>query len=151
MSRKTNSSTTTSQHDHHKLCCLSQHPPGATVNSKVAGIRGGWKQIEVEASVLPEVMPDLPSIPVSPVTQWKHLLGLELVDPDYGTPDRVGMFLGGEVFIKAVLHGWRYGANGVPSAFNLEPALGGYSRVKQRARLCRAQTTFAVSPLMMTL
>ena len=60
--------------------------PRGTVSFKVAGVRGGGKQIEVEASVLPKVTADLPTIPVSPVAQWKHLSGLELADPDYGTP-----------------------------------------------------------------
>ena len=91
--------------------------PRGTVSFKVAGIRGGGKQIEVEASVLPKVTSDLPTIPVSPVTQWKHLSGLEFADPDYGTPARVDILLGGDVFSKAVLHGRRYGPTGAPSAF----------------------------------
>ena len=84
---------------------------------KVAGVRGGGKQIDVEAFVLPKVTADLPTIPVSPVTQWKHLLGLKLADPDYGTPARVDILLIGKVFSKAVLHGRRYGPTGAPSAF----------------------------------
>ena len=72
--------------------------PRGTVSFKVAGVQGGGKQIEVEASVLPKVTADLPTIPVSPVTQWKHLSGLELADPDYGTPARVDILLGGKVF-----------------------------------------------------
>ena len=71
----------------------------------------------MEASVLPKVTADLPTIPVSPVTQWKHLSGLEFADPDYGTPARVDILLGGDVFSKAVLHGRRYGPTGAPSAF----------------------------------
>ena len=72
--------------------------PKGTVSFKVAGKRGGVKLIKVEASVhvLPKVMADLPTIPVSPVTQWKHLSGLKLADPDYGTPARVDILLGGD-------------------------------------------------------
>ena len=75
----------------------------------VAGERGGGKRIEVEASVFPKVTADLPTIPVSPVTQLKHLLGLELVDSDYGPPAWVDILLVGNVFSKAVLHGRQFG------------------------------------------
>ena len=71
----------------------------------------------MEASVLPKVTADLPTIPVSQVTQWIHLSGLELADPDYGTPARVDILLGEDVFSKSVLHGWRFGLTGAPSAF----------------------------------
>ena len=71
----------------------------------------------MEASVVPKVTADLPTIPVSPVTQRKHLSGLELADPDYGTPARVDILLGGDVFSKADLHGRRYSPAGAPSAF----------------------------------
>ena len=90
--------------------------PKGTVKFKVAGARGG-REIEVEASVLPKVTADLPTVPVSPVTEWKHLTGLELADPDYGVPARIDMLLGGKVFSKAVLHGRRFGPTGAPSAF----------------------------------
>ena len=84
---------------------------------RVAGVRGGGKQIEVEASVLPRVTADLPTISVSPVSQWNQLSGLDLADPDYGTPARVDILLGGKVFSRAILHGWRFGPTGAPSAF----------------------------------
>ena len=41
---------------------LNVHPRG-TVSFKVAGVRGGGKQIEVEASVLPKVRPIYPPFP----------------------------------------------------------------------------------------
>ena len=65
----------------------------------------GKSKIEVKASVLPKITANLFIIPVSPVPQWKHLSGLELADPDYGTKARVDILLGGKVFGKAVLHG----------------------------------------------
>ena len=92
------------------------HPRG-TVGFKVAGVQRGGKQIEVQASVLPKVTADLPTVPVSSVTRWKHLSDLEFGDPDYGTPARVDILLGGKVFSKAVLHGRRFGPTGAPSAF----------------------------------
>ena len=63
----------------------------------------------MKTSVLPKVTADLPTIPVSPVTKWKHLSGLELADPNYGTPAQVDILLGGKVFSIAVLRGWRFG------------------------------------------
>ena len=74
----------------------------------------------MEASVLPKVpkvTADLPTNPVSPVTTWKHLSGLEFADPNYRTPAHVDILLGGKVFSKAVLHGWWFGPTGVPTAF----------------------------------
>ena len=91
--------------------------PRGIVSFKVKGVRGGEKQIEVEASVLPKVTADLPTVPVSPVTRWKHLSDLELADPDYRVPAGVDILLGGKVFSKAVLHGRRFGPAGAPSAF----------------------------------
>ena len=95
---------------------IAIHPKG-TVRFKVAGVRDGGKQIEVEASVLPKVTADLPTVPVPPVTRWKHLSGLEFADPEYGVPARVDILLGGTIFSKAVLHGRRFGPTGAPSAF----------------------------------
>ena len=42
--------------------------PRGGVNFKVAGVKSGGKQIKVEASVLPKVNVNLPTVPVSPVT-----------------------------------------------------------------------------------
>ena len=55
----------------------------------------------MEASVLVKVTGDLPTVPVSPVMQWKHLSDLELANPDYGVPAGV-ILLGRQFFSKAV-------------------------------------------------
>ena len=78
--------------------------PRGTVRFKVSGQSSG-KQIDVEAFVLHKVTTELPTMPVSPVNKWRHLAGLDLADPDYATPARVDIILGGKVFSKAVLHG----------------------------------------------
>ena len=67
-------------------------------------MQGGGKPIEVEASVLPKVTNDLPTVPVSPVTWWKHRSDLDLANPDCGVPAGVDILLGGKVFSKEVLH-----------------------------------------------
>ena len=84
---------------------------------KVAGVRGEGKPIKVEASVLPKVTDDLPTVPVSPVTRWKHLSELELADPDYEVPEGVDILLGAKVFSQAVLDGRWYSPARAPSGF----------------------------------
>ena len=74
------------------------------------------KQIDVEALIPAKFTADLPTIPVASDTNWKHLSGLELVDPNYGTPAWLDILLGGKVFRKAVLHCRRFGPTGAPSA-----------------------------------
>ena len=44
--------------------------------------------------------PTVPTVPVSPVTQWKYLSDLELADTDYGIPAGVDFLLGGKVLKK---------------------------------------------------
>ena len=54
---------------------IDVHPRG-TVNFKVTGVRETCKgdPIEVEASVLPRVTADLPTLPIAPVTKWNIFL-----------------------------------------------------------------------------
>ena len=73
----------------------------------------------MEASILPKVTANLPTVPVSPDTKWKHLSDLEFGGSDYGTPARVDILLGGEVFSKAVLHGRRFNPTGALSTFKM--------------------------------
>ena len=60
---------------------------------------------------------DLPLHTVSFDPHWKHSTGLWLVDPEFGTPGRVNFPLSVHVFIEVVMHGWRMGMPGLPSAF----------------------------------
>ena len=104
------------QHSNHKIKGVAGFDvrPRGTVKFKVAGVRGGGKPIEVEASVLPKVTDDLPTVPVSPDTRWKHLSDLELADPNYGVPAGVDTLLGGKVFSKAVFQSRQYRAFSLP-------------------------------------
>ena len=72
----------------------------------------------MEASILPKVTADLPTVPVSPLTKWKHLSDLEFRDPDNVTLARVDILLGGKVLSKAVLHGLWFSSTGAPSALD---------------------------------
>ena len=51
-------------------------------------VHGGGKQIHVEhAFVLHKVTADMQASPVDSTSQWKHLTGLDLADPEFGTPE----------------------------------------------------------------
>ena len=73
----------------------------------------------MEASVLPKITDDLPTIPASLVTQWKHLSELGLAYPIYGIPAGVDILLEGKVLSKAVLHDWKFSPTGAHSAFKM--------------------------------
>ena len=60
--------------------------------------------------------PILPSSPTPFNDKWKHLQGLELADPDFGTPGAIDLLLGTEIFGQVVLHGRRFGPHGSPMA-----------------------------------
>ena len=68
------------------------------------------KQIHVlDALALPKVTTDMPASPVDSISQWKHLTGLDLADPEFGTPGRVDVLLGADYYEKILLHGQRWG------------------------------------------
>ena len=73
--------------------------------------------IDVDAVVLPRVTSDLPLCPIPFDSNWRHLSGLRLADPDFGSPGSIDLLLGADVFSTVVLHGRRLGPTGSPSAF----------------------------------
>ena len=76
------------------------------------------QRIPVDAVILSKVTADLPVQPVRPNKRWKHISKLQLADPDFGTPGRIDLLLGADVFSKAMRHGRRLGPSGAPAAFN---------------------------------
>ena len=78
--------------------------------------RGDGESMEVEAIVLPKVTSDIPVHPVSYASDWHHLSGIQLADPDFGTPGSVDVLLGVDVFTSVLLHGRRHGPSGSPVA-----------------------------------
>ena len=74
----------------------------------------------VEALVLPKITSNTPAYHVSLQGKCKHLSGLSLADPKYGTPGSVDLLLGADVFSRVVLHGGRFGPVETPSAFNTQ-------------------------------
>ena len=96
---------------------LTQMNTRGIVKLNISRVGQGGKIMDVEAIVLPKVTSDLPTHAISFQQEWKHLTRLDLADPEFGTPGRVDLLLGTEVFSRAVLHGRRYGPPGTPSAF----------------------------------
>ena len=79
-------------------------------------VRDGGGPMEVEAIVLPKVTSDLPLHSVPYDSNWRHLSGILLADPDFGTPGSVDVLLGVDVFVSVLLHGRRLGPPGSPVA-----------------------------------
>ena len=87
----------------------AMHTRGA-VSFMVSHMHGKGKKIHVlDAVVLPKVTTDMPASPVNSISQWKHLTGLDLADPKFGTPGRVDVLLGADYYEEILLHSWRWG------------------------------------------
>ena len=71
----------------------------------------------ITAIVVPRVTCNLPVHPVSFGSTWTHLNDLPLTDPHFGTPGRIDILLGVDVFTSSLLHGRRIGPPGTPAAF----------------------------------
>ena len=55
--------------------------------------------------MLPKIITELPVLPVSVDKDCKHLKGLRLADPDYGTPGYIDILLGVDVFNQVICQG----------------------------------------------
>ena len=79
-------------------------------------------KIAVNAVVLPKVTCELPHHHILFDSQWNHLSDLELVDPEFGTPARIDVLLGVDVFAQVLLHGRQVGP--VNSPVSIETKFG---------------------------
>ena len=61
----------------------------SVVNFRVAHTTSRGKSFEVQAIVLPKVTSELPHQPVAFDKRWTHLSGIQLADPDFGSPGHV--------------------------------------------------------------
>ena len=66
--------------------------------------------------MLPKVTTNMPANSVGPIEKRKHLKGLDLADPEFGTPSPVDMLLGADHYGEILLHVWRWGPRGTPCA-----------------------------------
>ena len=103
---------------------ISHHSVGHSIAQfKIAPIvRDGGGPMEVEAIVLPKVTSDLPLHSVPYDSNRRHLSGILLADPNFGTPGSVDVLLGVDVFVSVLLHSRRLGPPG--SSVALETRFG---------------------------
>ena len=74
-------------------------------------------KFDVTALTVSRVTCNLPLHSVPSNTEWDHLSGIELADPDFGVPGRIDLLLGIETFVDVLGYGRRVGAPGTPIAF----------------------------------
>ena len=97
---------------------LSQAAPlHSIVQLDVSPLQVPADKLNVSAIVVPRVTCDLPVKPVIPQLSWTHLSDIPLADPDFGSPGRIDLLLGIDVFIASLLHGRRTGPPDSPTAF----------------------------------
>ena len=68
------------------------------------------------AFVLSKVCMDMPVSAIDSLSQWKHLTGLDLADPDFGTPARIDVVQGADYYGGTLLRGRPWGPRGTPYA-----------------------------------
>ena len=84
---------------------------------EVAPVGLSTKVLSVAATIVPQVTCELPPHPIAFKTEWDHLTDLQLADPEFGSPSRIDLLLGVDVFVTVVLTSRRYGKPGTPTAF----------------------------------
>lgn len=52
---------------------------------------------EVDAFILPKLTSTFPSIKPS-ITEWPHITGLQLADPQFMTPGSIDLLLGADIY-----------------------------------------------------
>ena len=73
--------------------------------------------INVTAVIVPRVTCNLPvsSVPFNP--EWNHIANLKLADPTFGSPGKIDILLGVDIFASVLQQGRRFGSPGTPTAF----------------------------------
>ena len=93
--------------------------------------------------MVPRVTCDLPLQPVRNSSKWNHISDLSLADPDFGTPGRIDLLLGADIYANILLHGRRCGPPGTPTA--LETRFGWVLTGKTQAHSHSASHTSVAS------
>ncbi|XP_029167433.1 uncharacterized protein LOC114937930 [Nylanderia fulva] len=71
--------------------------------------------LEIDTLVLPKLTAYLPSTRVE-YTQWPHIHGLKLADPNFATPEKIDLILGANAYAQILKEGIRRGKIGEPIA-----------------------------------
>ena len=73
-------------------------------------------KFDVTAVVVPRVTCILPQRPVSLKPEWKHLTDLKKADPHFGTPGKIDLLLGVDIFVASLRSGRKIGPSQTPVA-----------------------------------
>ena len=85
---------------------LSRKSPLQAVTSfTIIPIYPSDKKINVTALVVPQVTCDLPFHPISFKKESNHLSSLQLAYPEFGSPGKIDLLLGVDVYVDVLLHG----------------------------------------------
>ena len=89
----------------------------SVTNFKISSVHSHSRKFDVTAVIVSHVTCNLPlhSVPSHP--RWEHLSGITLADPSFGTPGRIDVLLGVEIFVEVMCQGRRTGVPGTPIAF----------------------------------
>ena len=66
---------------------------------EISSIHSHWK-LSVTAVIMPCITCDLQMHPIPSCEGWRHLSGIKLADPDFGTPRRIDLLLGLRPLLK---------------------------------------------------
>ena len=61
--------------------------------------------LSITAAIIPQVAYELPPNPIPFKAEWNHLTNLQLSDPEFGSPGRIDLLFGVDVFINILLTG----------------------------------------------
>ncbi len=86
----------------------------------ICPVQSPSKWLDVAAVVTPRVTCDFPLHPVPFNPKWNHLSGISLADPDCGSPARIDLLLGVDVFVDVIRQGKRAGPPDSPVALETE-------------------------------
>ena len=88
----------------------------STVQFTISPLQSPTEKSEVSTIVVPHVTCDLPVNPITPRLSWTHLSDIPLADPDFGSPGRIDLLLGIDIFVDSLWHGRRNGPPNSPIA-----------------------------------
>ena len=86
----------------------------SVTNFKISSVQSHSRKFAVIVSHVTCNLP-LHSVPSHP--WWEHLSGITLADPSFGTPGRIDVLLGVEIFVEVMCQGRRTGVPGTRIAF----------------------------------
>ena len=70
--------------------------------------------------IVSRVTSNLPLKSMQLDAKWKHLSDIQLADPDFGSPGKVDLLLGVDIFITVLLNGRRLHPAGSPTALETD-------------------------------